>query len=85
MSKRITITIDDDISDIDAIKCVLTAVTEGRISKDTKGNKFYCWGIIFPDKNDDISPAGIALWTNRRSKEPNASFRITHPSASMCD
>ena len=76
MSKRITITIDDDISDVKALECVLT---------DTKGNKFYCWGIVFPDKNDDISSNGIALWTNNRSKEPNASFRITHPSANICN
>ena len=85
MSKRITITIDDDISDVKALECVLTAVKQGRISNDTKGNKFYCWGIVFPYKNDDISPNGIALWTNNRSKEPNASFRITHPSANMYD
>ena len=40
MSKRITITIDDDISDVKALECVLTAIKQGRISNDTKGNKF---------------------------------------------
>lgn len=77
MSKRITITIDDDISDVQALECVLTAVKEGRISKDSKGNKFYCWGILFPDMTDVLGPDEIVLWTSSRSKEPNASFRIT--------
>lgn len=80
MSKRITITIDDDISDVKALECVLTAVKEGRISKNSKGDKFYCWGILFPDINGDLSSEGITLWTSSRSKEPNASFRITRQS-----
>lgn len=80
MSKRITITVDDDISDVDALKCVLYAVQQGRISHDSKGNRFYCWGIIFPNEDGDFGPNELALWTNRTSKEPNSSFRITHPS-----
>lgn len=79
MSKRITITIDDDISDVDALKCVLYAVKKGRISQDSKGNKYYCWGILFPDFSDSLGPDKYVLWTNRSSKEPNSSFRITHP------
>ena len=79
MSKRITITVDDDISDVDALECVLYAVKQGRISKDSKGNKFYCWAIIFPDKDDEFGPNELALCTNSTSKEPNSSFRITHP------
>lgn len=80
MSKRITITVDDDISDVDALKCVLYAVERGRISQDSKGNKYYCWGILFPDPNDSLGPDKFVLLTNRTSKEPNSSFRITHPS-----
>lgn len=76
MSKRITITVDDDISDVDALKCVLYAVKKGRISQDSKGNKYYCWGIDFCDS---LGPDKYVLWTNRTSKEPNSSFRITHP------
>lgn len=79
MSKRITITVDDDISDVDALKCVLYAVERGRISQDSKGNKYYCWGILFPDPNDSLGPDKFVLLTNRTSKEPNSSFRITHP------
>lgn len=79
MSKRITITIDDDISDVDALKCVLYAVKKGRISQDSKGNKYYCWGILFPDFCDSLGPDKYVLWTNRSSKEPNSSFQITHP------
>lgn len=79
MSKRITITIDDDISDADALECVLYAVKKGRISQDSKGNKYYCWGILFPDPSDSLGPDKYVLWTNRTSKEPNSSFRITHP------
>lgn len=79
MSKRITITIDDDISDVDALECVLYAVKKGRISQDSKGNKYYCWDILFPAPSDSFSPDKYVLWTNRTSKEPNSSFRITHP------
>lgn len=79
MSKRITITIDDDISDVDALECVLYAVKQGRISQDSQGNKYYCWGVLFPAPNNGLGPNKFALWTNRRSKEPNSSFRITHP------
>lgn len=79
MSKRITITVDDDISDVDALECVLYADKQGRISKDSKGNKFYCWVIIFPNKDDEFGPNELALCTNSTSKEPNSSFRITHP------
>lgn len=77
MSKRITITIDDDITDKKALECVLYAVKQGRISNDSKGNKFYCWGIVFPDNDGSpFSEESYALWTNRQSKEPNASFRV---------
>ena len=79
MSKRITITVDDDIPDVDALECVLYAVKHGRISKDSKGNKYYCWGILFPDHSDSLGHDKYVLWTNRTSKEPNSSFRITHP------
>ena len=75
MSKRITITIDDDISDKDALEYVLYAITHGRISHDSKGRPFYCWHIIFPDKHIPIED--IALYTSRKSKEPNSSFKIT--------
>lgn len=76
MSKRITITIDDDISDADALECVLHTVQQGRISSDTKGNKYYCWGIAIPIKEGQAK--GLVLWTSRDSKDPNASFRVTH-------
>lgn len=79
MSKRITITIDDDISDVDALECVLYAVKQGRISQDSQGNKYYCWGVLFPAPNNGLGPDKYVLWTNQRSKEPNSSFRITHP------
>lgn len=79
MSKRITITVDDDISDVDALECVLYAVKQGCISQDSKGNKYYCWGILFPDSNDSLGPDKYVLWTNRTSKEPNSSFKITRP------
>lgn len=79
MSKRITITVDDDISDVDALECVLYAVKQGRVSQDSKGNRFYCWGILFPNPVDSLGSDKFVLWTNRTSKEPNSSFRITHP------
>ena len=79
MSKRITITIDEDISDVDALECVLYAVKQGRISHDSKGNEFYCWGIAFPNPDPDKEwDFPLTLWTNRSSKAPNSSFRITH-------
>lgn len=58
---------------------ILYAVERGRISQDSKGNKYYCWGILFPDPNDSLGPDKFVLLTNRTSKEPNSSFRITHP------
>ena len=70
MSKRITITIEDNIPDADALQCVMQVVEGGKIS----GNgKYYCYATMFkhPKHKEEI-----AVYTSPRVKENNSAFTI---------
>lgn len=42
--QKIIITIEDDIKPDLAVRLVEQVVKGGKISQDTKGRKYYCWG-----------------------------------------
>lgn len=70
MSKRITITIEDDISDADALQLAMQVVQQGKISGD---GKYYCYATEFKHPNYKES---VMVYTSTRSKGPNVSFTI---------
>lgn len=70
MSKRITITVEDDIADADALQLALQVVGGGKIS----GNgKYYCYATEFKHPNYKET---IMVYTSPRVKEQNVSFTI---------
>lgn len=81
MSKRITITVHDDIPDDVALRLVLQTVEQGRISHNSKGEEFYCWAILSADParaGDDIDfeDFNYAICTSPQSKSPNSAFHV---------
>lgn len=68
--KRITITIEDNIPDGDALQCVMQIVDMGKIS----GNgKFYCASTLLQHPK---YPNSIVVYTSTRTKENNSSFHV---------
>lgn len=81
MSKRITITIHDDIPDDVALRLVSQAIQQGRISHNSKGEEFYCWAMICVDPalatgDADFDDFNYAVYTSSKSKSPNAAFHV---------
>lgn len=70
MSKRITITIEDNIADADAIQCVMQVVDGGKISGD---GKYYCYASILKHPKHDQE---IAVYTSTRVKGDNSAFTV---------
>lgn len=70
MSKRITITIEDNIADADALQCVMRVVEGGKISG---SGKYYCYATILRHPNYKEE---IAVYTSPRVKEDNAAFTV---------
>lgn len=70
MSKRITISVEDNIADADALQLALQVVGGGKIS----GNgKHYCYATEFKHPNYNET---IMVYTSPRVKEQNVSFTI---------
>ena len=63
-----TIKIEDNIPEQVALRCVLSVVNQGKISKDMKGNNYYCWATTF-----ETSVGEIAVYTR---KYKNTSFIV---------
>lgn len=81
MSKRITITIHDDIPDDVALRLALQTVQQGRISHNSKGEEFYCWGVLTVDpararEDIDFEDFNYAVYTSSKSRFPNSAFHI---------
>ena len=70
MAKRITITIEDNIPDGDALQCVMQVVDMGKISCD---GKYYCAATLFEHPGH---PNGIVVYTTTRTKENNSAFIV---------
>lgn len=70
MSKRITITIEDDIADADALQLVMQVVEQGKISGQ---GKYYCYASAFKHPNYKEE---IMVYTSTRVKEQNVGFTI---------
>lgn len=70
MSKRITITIEDDINDADALQLAMQVVEQGKISG--KG-KHYCYATAFQHPNYKEE---IMVYTSTRVKGQNIGFTI---------
>lgn len=70
MSRRITITVEDNIADADALQLARMVVEQGKIS----GNgKYYCCATAFQHSNYKEE---IMVYTSTRVKEPNVGFII---------
>ncbi len=81
MSKRITITIHDNIPDDVALRLVLQTVQQGRISHNSKGEAFYCWGMLTVDparagEDVDFEDFNYAVYTSSKSQVPNSAFHV---------
>lgn len=79
--KRITITIHDDIPDDVALRLVMQTVQQGRISHNSKGEEFYCWGMLTADpiragEDLDFEDFNYAVYTSPKSKAPNSAFHV---------
>lgn len=70
MSKRITITIEDDIADADALQCVMQVVEGGKISG---YGKHYCYATELKHQGYKES---IMVYTSSRVKEDNSAFTL---------
>ena len=68
--KRITIKVEDGISDADALQCVMRVVDGGKISGD---GKYYCAATMFKHPNYDEE---VAVYTTTRCKEGNSAFVV---------
>lgn len=64
------ITIEDNIDDATALALVAEVVKIGKISTDTKDNKFYCWATIITHNGVEY-----AVYTRRNINQP--SFIVT--------
>lgn len=72
MSKqKIIITIEDDIKPDLAVSMVELVVKSGKISQDTKGRKYYCWGQLL--ETDD---GRMVVYTRKTRNENTASFVV---------
>lgn len=70
MSKRITITIEDNIADADALQCVMQVADMGKISGD---GKYYCYATLLKHSNYKEE---IAVYTSPRVKGDNSAFTV---------
>lgn len=70
MSKRITITVEDNIADADALQCVMQVVDGGKISGD---GKYYCYATLLKHPNYKEE---IAVYTSSRVKGDNSAFTV---------
>lgn len=70
MSKRITITVEDNITDADALQCVMQVVDGGKISGD---GKYYCYATMLKHPNYKEE---IAVYTSPRVKGDNSAFTV---------
>ena len=70
MSKRITITVEDDIDDADALQLAMQVVGQGKISGH---GKHYCYATAFQHPNYKEE---IMVYTSTRVKEQNVGFTI---------
>lgn len=69
--EKIIITIEDNMNPIKALAAVQSVIAGGKVSKDTKGRKFYCWGTTFYDNGDKI-----VVSTNHTRNEHTSSFKV---------
>ena len=70
MAKKITITIEDNIADADALQCVMQVVDMGNIF----GNSEYCHhATMFKHPNYKEE---IAVYTSPRVKDGNSAFTV---------
>ena len=81
MSKKITITVHDDIPDDVAWRLVLQTVKQGRISHNSKGEEFYCWAMISAQPGMSVDAPefdefSYAIYTSFRCKSPNSAFHV---------
>ena len=70
MARKITITIEDNIADADALQCVMQVVDRGKISGD---GKYYCYATMLKHPNYKEE---IAVYTSPRVKDGNSAFTI---------
>lgn len=68
--KRITITVEDGISDADALQCVMRVVDGGKI---TGHGKYYSAVTMFKHPNYDKE---VAVYTTTRCKEGDSAFVV---------
>lgn len=71
--KRITITIENEIPSDVAIDLVKRVMRRGRISSNSKGDRFYCFATLCRHNSID---GEIFVRTSIKSKAPNASFIV---------
>lgn len=73
MSKqKIIITIEDDIEPMLAMAVVKRMMGMGKVSEDTKGNKYYCWATLF-----DTEAGKVAVYTRKTRNKDTSSILIT--------
>lgn len=71
--KKITITIENEIPSDVAIDLVKNVMRRGRISSNSKGDRFYCFATLCRHNSID---GEISVITRRNVKAPNASFIV---------
>ena len=69
--EKIIVTIEDGINPATALSAVQSVIEGGKISEDTKGRKFYCWGTTFYLNGDKL-----VVSTNHTRNEHTASFKV---------
>ena len=72
MNRRITITIDENISDEDAIYAVLRIIKGG---KQVENGNFYYSSVVATENGDKVT-----VYTNLKTTPPNISFKVVYES-----
>lgn len=73
MSKqKIIITIEDDIEPTLAMAVAKRMMSLGKVSQDTKGNKYYCWATVF-----DTEVGRVAAYTRKTRNKDTSSIIIS--------
>lgn len=70
MARKITITIEDNIADADALQCVMQVVEGGKISGE---GKYYCYATMLKHPNYKEE---IAVYASTRVKDDNSAFTV---------
>ena len=70
--QKIIITIEDDIKPELAMAVAKRMIGMGKVSEDTKGNKYYCWATLF-----DTEAGKVAAYTRKTRNKDTSSILIS--------